>query len=78
MQRDHDEAMIAKLLIRPDRRRTQARHLTQQCIDHGIADEEDTLFRHPGFPEVLVGDFAGGEEVVGDGIGHHPIDLLRH
>jgi hypothetical protein len=62
----------------PEGRRTQTRHLLQQRIDHGVADEEDPVIRDPGPAQVLVGGVAGGEEPIGDGIRHHAVDLLRH
>ena len=50
----------------------------QQGVDHGVADEEDPLLRHPRPAQVGVSKLAGGEEPVGDAVGDHAVDLLRH
>ena len=54
------------------------RQIVDQGIDHDVADELDLL---PGdaFPEqVFVGVLRGGQEQVGQGVGHQAVDLLRH
>lgn len=44
----------------------------------GVADEVDALLSDSSLAQVGVGERAGGEEPVGDAVGHHAVDLLRH
>lgn len=62
----------------PDGGRGEAGAVLEEGVDHGVADEEDALFRDAGLSEVGVGDFGGGEEIVGDAVGDHAVDLLGH
>lgn len=52
--------------------------VSEQGVDHHVADEVDLLFPYPFGQQVLVGEVIGGEEEVAEHVGAEAIDLLWH
>ena len=52
--------------------------MRKQRVDHHIPDEMNLLRIHTLPFQVFVGFAVGREQVIGQGIGDHPIDLLGH
>ena len=50
----------------------------QQRVNHHIANKVDSFLSHAFAQQVVVGVSLRGEKQIGNGIGQHPIDLLRH
>src|SRR5579871_757106 len=76
MQGQHGELAILKPL--GTRESAGTLDIAQERVDHGVANEMDAVFRNSFVTEVLAGDFVGGEEQIGNGVGSQPVDLLRH
>jgi hypothetical protein len=67
-----------KLELIPTGRRSEARQLREQRVDHDIPDEKDLIVLQTSATQILNRGFARREKPVGDGIGHHAIDLFRN
>lgn len=50
----------------------------EEGVDYGVVDEEDVFFWDVGLLEVGVGDFGGGEEIVGDVVGDYVVDFFGY
>jgi hypothetical protein len=78
MKRHDEKPAWVELQRLPTSRGSQARHVLQQGVDHRVADKKDLPVGHPGTTQIVTGRFARRKKPVGDGVGHHPIDLLMH
>ena len=78
MQREHDVLLLDKTKFIPERWRLQARHICKQCVNHRIADEEDSVVGNSRSAQVRIGDFTCRKKVIRDRIRHHSIDLFGH
>src|SRR6266849_7488818 len=52
--------------------------IAEQRVDHHIADKMDSPGSNSFPSQVLIGCWLGREKKIGDRIGEHPVDLLRH
>ena len=78
MQRKHEIGSGLERHTVPEGRRAQPSDIRQQRVDHRVADEEDAFAVDARGTQILTGELARGEEVVGDGVRHDSIDFLRH
>ena len=78
MQRQHCIVPVVEVQVLSHGRSFRPIEISQQRIDHDVADESNSLSRNSFSAQVRIGILRRREQKIGDLIRQQPIDLFRH